>query len=809
MTINYTTNLSLAEPVTGTESGTWGDDVNKGLTDYLDISIAGTLALTSASFTANALTLANTTGSSSGNGIVATTAQYYILKLSSLAAAVTITAPSSSKTYLVYNSDSTYSATIKASGQSGVSVVAGERALVFFNGTDYVKASSTVLTNFTGTLAVANGGTGVTTSTGTGSVVLSTSPTLVTPILGTPTSATLTNATGYTTANLVGTIGLTTQVSGTLPVTNGGTGVTTSTGSGSNVLSTSPTLVTPILGTPTSVTLTNATGLPIATGVSGLGTGVATALAVNTGSTGAFLVNGGALGTPSSGTLTNATGLPLTTGVTGTLPVANGGTNLTSFTANGVVYASSTSALTTGSALTFDGTVLTSSGFSGPLNGTVGATTANTGAFTTLSASSTVSGTGFSTYLASPPAIGGTAAAAGKFTTLSASAVGSTIELKQTATGAATYYVMDNTIETGGKRWRFGYTGGAGIPCFSLYNQTDNLVSWVADASGNFGLGITPSAWNSAVKALQVNNAALSSFTSGGNVQTWLTNNAYYDAGGWKYKVSSVGANQYSQVYDGSHAWFTAPSGTAGNAITFTQAMTLDASANLTVGAGITNTLTLTGSAYGMLTTTNDLYVQAGGLGNQIIFRRGSTENARIDASGNLLVGTTTSAGRLTVKGTTTDNSTTGITVQDSSANSLFYVRNDGLVNTGISTNSPYNATTASSANLLVTSSGSLSRATSALKYKQDVRNLENVDISIFRPVRYKSKCYLDNSTNDYIGFIADEYVDHYPELVSFGSEGQVEGFAYERMTAILCKAIQELSAQVTTLQTQVTALKG
>jgi hypothetical protein len=166
--------------------------------------------------------------------------------------------------------------------------------------------------------------------------------------LGTPSSGTLTNVTGLPIST--GVSGLGTNVATALGVSVGSAGAFVLNGGA--------------LGTPTSGTLTNATGLPVSTGISGLGTNVATALAVNVGSSGAVVVNGGALGTPSSGTLTNATGLPLSTGVTGTLPVANGGTGLTALgSANQYLKVNSG-----GSALEF--ATLTAGDVSGPSSAT-------------------------------------------------------------------------------------------------------------------------------------------------------------------------------------------------------------------------------------------------------------------------------------------------------------------------------------------------------------------------------------------------------------------------------------------------------
>ena len=147
MTTGATGQLGLALPVQGELAGTWGDTVNNGITQYTNIAIAATLTLTGD----GAVTLANTTGDASASNITSTlagagtvTAQFAIVRISgTLTTTKVITAPSYSKTYVVVNAATGGAVTFKASGQTGISVAVGESAYTYYNGTDYVKLTST------------------------------------------------------------------------------------------------------------------------------------------------------------------------------------------------------------------------------------------------------------------------------------------------------------------------------------------------------------------------------------------------------------------------------------------------------------------------------------------------------------------------------------------------------------------------------------------------------------------------------------------------------------------------------------------
>ena len=128
--------IGLTLPTTGTLSGTWGDTVNNAISQIVDVAVAGTQTIS----TDADITLALTTGSASSTGLTGNSSQYAILLWTAGGTATrTITVPSTSKTYVVINNTtSTQSIIVKAATGSGVTVPAGTRAIVAWDGTNYV-----------------------------------------------------------------------------------------------------------------------------------------------------------------------------------------------------------------------------------------------------------------------------------------------------------------------------------------------------------------------------------------------------------------------------------------------------------------------------------------------------------------------------------------------------------------------------------------------------------------------------------------------------------------------------------------------
>jgi hypothetical protein len=247
------------------------------------------------------------------------------------------------------------------------------------------------------------------------------------------------------------------------------------------------------------------------------------------------------------------------------------------------------------------------------------------------------------------------------------------------------------------------------------------------NASGNLGLGVTPSAWGSGRTAIQIGNTN-SYFI--GKENTALGNNAFNDGTNWKYLTSGVNAGLYAQLSGGNHAWYTAPSGTAGNTISFTQAMTLTASGNLLVGTTsdqsrrvqVSGTLALVDSG---LSSIADMSINSSGVltispyngsGSTIVFGTaasggGVTERARITSGGLFQVTadganqTFTDSGQIALKNT---GSAPYISFHESTGARIGYLQmiSSGNANLWLQANQPFVFATNNTERARITSGG-------------------------------------------------------------------------------------------------------
>jgi hypothetical protein len=587
--------------------------------------------------------------------------------------------------------------------------------------------------NVTGIVAIANGGTGTTTPSlvaGTNVTITGSWPNQTINSSNTGGTVTSVAATVPTFLSVTGspitTSGtLAISLSGTaLPVANGGTGLTTTPANGALDIGNGTGFTRTTLTAGTGISITNASGsITIAT-TSGGGTVTSVAATVPS-----FL---SISGSPITTTGTLAIGLSGTA-----LPTANGGTGLTSFTSGGVVYASSSSALATGSALVFDGTNLGVANSSPSDAVTVGTTTTgkniriysssngNNGLFRMFDSGGTerlqlgVNTTGEAVYYSPTSSVHawyinteqmrltstglgiGTSSPSTKLDVNGDARIGGTSVSQSLLTigGGSTSAAMNLRGSTGSAyAWQISSNAFVGSALeftrsTAVGGTTFSTPSMLLDSSGNLGLGVTPSGWASGAKAFQVGSSGAIWERASDNLLV-LASNTYFDGGADRYIKTGYASRMYQ--LSGAFYWETAVSGTAGASAPLSSTMTLTSAKRLGIGTTSPNTklhvldpngnnghngdnsgLVLvestyasTGASSNSSLVTKNYYgysqfmqwenyglrlgvrgVANGGAG-ALVFTSGSdSEGMRLDSSGNLLVGTTSAYGKLTVTG--------------------------------------------------------------------------------------------------------------------------------------------------------------
>jgi len=356
----------------------------------------------------------------------------------------------------------------------------------------------------------------------------------------------------------------------------------------------------------------------------------------------------------------------------------------------------------------------------------------------------------------------------------------------------------------------------------------------------NLGVGVTPSAWGGSFKALQVGlGTSLYNNTNGNG--TFLGSNFYWNGSNNIY-INSDYATAYSQNL-GVHAWYTAPSGTAGNTITFTQAMTLDASGQLGIGTTTpdrkltllvspstagddgykisdgtrASTFARTGATYSyqgvgvnstLLYSSNTLCLLADG-SSVLSFHNGNGETARIDTSGNLLIGKTALNSAV---GTSIDaNTSTGIGVRVVSSSSTTSADGFQMYSTGAAAYRFY-----VSFNGTISATNTTISSLSDQRHKENIRNL-NVglaEVMALKPRLFDWKEGKGADIKNARGFIAQEFEEVFPDLIDEWKDPAPEGeepykSVRQDLIPVLVKAIQEQQALIQTLTARITALES